>query len=85
MGRTYSGITGPLSDWEVLWGQPWAQACNCGGSGSVALQQKELVGWGAGVSWKDSPLTIPQEAASEGSSNTWRPPPSPVPPWALIT
>lgn len=40
---------------------------------------------GAGVSWKDSPLTIPQEAAREGNSDTWRPPPSPVPPRSLIT
>lgn len=85
MGRTYSGIAGPLSEWEVLWGQPWAQSCNCGGSGSVALQHKESVGWGAGVSWKDGPLTIPQEAAREGNSNPRRPPPSPVPPRSLIT
>lgn len=85
MGRTYSGITGPLAEWEVLWGQPWEQACNGGGSGSVASQQKESVVWGTGVSLKDSPLTIPQEAATEGSSDTWRPPPSPVTPRALIT
>lgn len=82
MSRACSGITGSLVRREVLWRQLWAEA---GG---------QLHFWGCGVAARRASGTgcrgelegqPSQEAERDGSSHTRHPPPSAVPPRALIT
>lgn len=62
MSVACSGITESLSQWKVLWGQPWVQVGGLQWFESVGLQEEESVGWGTGVNWKDRG---PQEAERE--------------------